>query len=298
MTSAVTAITRKLTLTLTLTLTVPGIGQVEVEVEVEDRGQGRPFLLLHGGAGPQSMAGFAALLAEREPARVLTPVHPGFAGTPRPGALSTPAGLAAVYRALLDELGLDDVTVIGGSIGGWIAAELALLDSPRVSGIVLVGAVGIGVPGHPVTDVSALSLPEVMALSYHNPAPFIPDLAAFTGQQVAAMAANRAALALYAPTSSDPTLLGRLNDIKIPTLVISGESDRIASPDYGRAYAEAIHCARYILLPGTGHMPMIETPELLLTTIQNARDRSQEAWGDKPGGPARVDILTRPAAVA
>ena len=218
------------------------------------------------------MAGFAALLTEKERAHVLTPIHPGFAGTPRPDLLTTPAGLASVYRALLDGLGLDDVTVIGGSIGGWIAAELALLNSPRVSGVVLVGAVGIDVEGHPVTDVSTLTLPEVMALSYYNPAPFIPDLSTFTEQQMAAMAANRAALALYAPTNTDPTLVGRLQGIKIPTLVISGEADRIAVPEYGRAFAEAIHFARYVLLPGTGHMLMIETPELLLTTIQNADD--------------------------
>jgi pimeloyl-ACP methyl ester carboxylesterase len=266
MTTAVTSSTYK--------LTVPGVGGVEVVVE--ERGEGQPFLLLHGGAGPQSMTGFAALLAEEEKARVLTPIHPGFAGTARPDGLSTPAGLAAVYRALLDELGLDDVTVIGGSIGGWIAAELALLDSPRVSGIVLVGAVGIEVEGHPVADVSALTLPEVMALSYHNPVPFIPDLSTFTDQQKAAMAANRVALALYAPTNTDPTLLGRLKDIKIPTLVISGESDRIVGPEYGRTFARAIHFARFEVLPETGHMPMIETPELLLKAIQNA--------GDTPGG--------------
>ncbi len=256
----------------TMTLTVAGIG--EVDLTIDQHGEGQPFLLLHGGAGPQSMAGFAALLAGSEPAHVLTPTHPGFGGTPRPDALTSPAGLAALYRTLLDELGLDDVTVIGGSIGGWIAAELALLNSPRVSGIVLVGAIGIEVEGNPVTDVSTLALPEIMALSYHDPAPFLPDPAAFTPQQKAAMAANRAALARYAPTNSDPTLLGRLEDVTIPTLVICGESDQIAVPDYGRAFAKAIHFARFELLPGTGHMPMIETPQLLLSTIQNAGDTS------------------------
>ncbi len=252
--------------TSTKKLAVPGTGGVEVTVG--DQGQGQPFLLLHGGAGPQSMAGFGRLLAESEPARVLTPIHPGFHGTPRPDTLTTPAGLAAVYAALLDDLGVDDVTVVGGSLGGWIAAELALLASPRVSGIVLVGAIGIEVDGHPVTDVSNLTLPQVMALSYDNPEPFIPDLSTLTADQKTTMAANRAALALYSPTNSDPTLLGRLKGIEIPTLVISGEADQIAVPEYGRAYAEAIHFARYVLLPGTGHMPMIETPELLLATIQ------------------------------
>lgn len=253
--------------TNTRSLTLPEVG--DIEVTMDERGEGQTFLLLHGGAGPQSMAGFSALLAEREQGRVLTPIHPGFTGTPRPERLTTPSGLAVVYQALLEDLAADDVTIIGGSIGGWIAAELALLASPRVSGVVLVGAIGISVEGHRVTDVSTLTLPEVMALSYHNPGPFIPDLSAFTEQQKAGMAANRAAYALYAPTNADPTLLGRLHGIDIPTLVISGEADQIAVPEYGRAFADAIHFARYVLLPETGHMPMIETPELLLATIQN-----------------------------
>jgi pimeloyl-ACP methyl ester carboxylesterase len=261
--------------TSTTKLTVADLG--EVEVTVEDRGQGQPFLLLHGGAGPQSFSGFAGLLAGRENARVLTPIHPGFAGTPRPDGLGGIAGLAVVYRDLLDALGLEDVTVIGNSMGGWIAAELALLHSPRVSGIVLVDAVGIEVEGHPVADVSGLTPNEIMALSYHDPAPFRIDPSTLTEGQLAAIAANRAALQVYGgATMTDPTLLDRLRGITVPTLVLSGESDRIVDPEYGRAFAAAIHWARFVALPATGHMPQIETPDLLLRTIQNA--------GDAPGG--------------
>jgi pimeloyl-ACP methyl ester carboxylesterase len=250
-----------------VTVTVPDLGQVEVSVE--SRGAGRPFLLLHGGAGPQSMVGFAGLLAAKESARVITTIHPGFLDTPRPAALTTPAALAAVYRELLDELDLDDVTVIGGSVGGWIAAELALLDSPRVGRVVLVGAIGIEDADHPVPDVSTLTMPEIMALSYHDPAPFLPDPARLTDQQKADAAANRAALTVYAPTNGDPTLLPRLTAVKTPTLVLAGEADRIATPAYARTLAAAIPTAHYVLLPGTGHMPMIETPELLLAAIRD-----------------------------
>src|SRR5437868_14873988 len=108
-----------------------------------DRGMGRPFLILHGGGGPQTVSGFAELLAAERPARVITPTHPGFAGTPRPDSLTSVSGLAAVYAALLAELGIAGVTVVGNSIGGWIAAEMALLDATRISNLVLVDAVGI-----------------------------------------------------------------------------------------------------------------------------------------------------------
>ena len=121
-------------------VTVDGIGLVPVTVT--ERGDGRPILLLHGGAGPQSVEGFAGLLAAGEPARVLVPTHPGFGGTPRPAGLDSIRSLARVYTGLLDELGLDGVTVVGNSIGGWIAAEIALAASPRVSGVVLVDAAG------------------------------------------------------------------------------------------------------------------------------------------------------------
>jgi len=178
------------------------------------------------------------------------------------------AGLAALYRELLDRLGLDGVTVIGNSIGGWIAAELALLGSPRISGIVLVDAVGIEVEGHPVTDIFPLSLDELARLSYYDPAAFRIDPAAMTEAQRAGMAANRAALQLYGGARmSDPSLRGRLAAIATPTLVVWGEADRIVDPGYGRAYAAAIPGARFELLTETGHLPQLESPEKLLQVV-------------------------------
>jgi len=251
------------------TYQLPYAGSDKVELVVEDRGEGQPFLLLHGGAGPGSMSRFASLLAERHKARVITPTHPGFARTTRPDELKSVKGLAQVYAALLDRLGVSDVTVIGNSMGGWIAAELALLANPRVSGIALIDALGIEVAGHPIPDVSKLTLDELMSLSYHNPKPFRVDPARVTDDQRAVVAANRAALKVYAPQMTDPTLGERLARIAVPALVVSGESDRIVDAEYGRAYAASIPGANFVLLAGTGHLPQIETPELLLETIWN-----------------------------
>ena len=250
----------------TYTVTADGIGPADVTVD--ENGEGQPFLLLHGGGGPDTTARFGGRLATSEHLRVLNPVHPGFGGTPRPGALHTIGGLAAVYVALLDQLGLDDVTVAGNSIGGWIAAEMAILNSPRVSRVILIDAVGIEVAGHPVADFFSLTMDQVFQLSFHNPGPFRIDPATLPPAAQAIAATNRAALATYAGTAmTDPTLAGRLASVAVPTLVLWGDSDRIADPGYGSALADAIPKARFELLTGTGHMPQVEIPDQVLDAV-------------------------------
>ena len=257
------------TTTTTQSVTVDRVGLVDVSFT--ERGTGRPFLILHGGAGPQSVSGFADLLAETTHVRVITPTHPGFGGTPRPNGLDSIRRLAELYVALLDQLALTDVTVIGNSIGGWICAEMALLRSPRIGSIILVDAVGIEVPDHPVADFFALTMDQVAELSYHDPDSFRIDVSKMPPAQQAAMAGNRASLAVYGGTPSmvDPALRQRLKGINVPALVLWGESDRIVDPDYGRAYADAIPTARFQLLTETGHVPQIESPRLLLSEVRD-----------------------------
>ena len=235
-----------------------------VEVTVQDRDRTRPFLLLHGGGGALTMAGFADLLAERTRSRVLLPVHPGFGGTPKPGWLTSVTRLAQTYVTMLEQLGLTDVTVIGNSFGGWLAAEIALQGSPRVSGVVIIDGIGIEVPGHPMTDISGLSLAEIRSYSFHDPskAPAAPD----TGG--AGPSPDVQALIGYAgPGMSDPTLAGRLGGLRVPARILWGESDRIVDSEYGKAYAAAIPSATFTLLPGTGHLPQVETPGELLDAL-------------------------------
>jgi len=244
--------------------------RVQADLHVTERGEGQPFLLLHGGAGPISVTRFADLFAKRHPARVITPTHPGFALTPRPDGLKDVKGLAQLYAAFLDQLNANDVTVVGNSIGGWIACELALLTPPQVRRVVLVDAGGIEVPNHPVTDISKLSPDQLMGLSYHNPKPFLINPATLTDVQKAAIGSNRAALSVYAgPLGIDPTLAARLPKIAVPALVLWGDSDRIVDQEYSRAFASAIPGAKFLILKDTGHVPQIETPGLLIETLWN-----------------------------
>jgi pimeloyl-ACP methyl ester carboxylesterase len=265
--------------TATHSVDVTEIGPVEVSVTEYGPGSGQPFLLLHGGAGPQSVTGFAEKFAALHQVRVLAPTHPGFAGTARPGSLDSVGGLAALYQGLLDTLDLTDVTVIGNSIGGWITAEIALLASPRVSGIVLIDAVGIEVPGHPVADFFSLTMDQVFTLSFHNPAPFRIDPSTLPPAAQAAAAGNRAAIATYAGTSmTDPTLAERQAARENPTLVLWGQSDGIVDADYGRAYAKAIPMAQFQLLPATGHSPQLETPDQVIHAIWDSADTDFSAF--------------------
>ena len=254
------------TTTTTHTVNLEGVGPVEVTTD--EQGEGQPFFVLHGGGGPQTVAGFAELLATTHQVRAISPIHPGFGGTSRPEALASIGGLAALYVALLDQLDLHDVTVVGNSIGGWIAAEMAVLGSTRVSGFVLIDAVGVEVPGHPVADFFSLTMDQVFELSFHDPDPYRVDATTLPPAAQAIAASNRAALAVYAGRSmSDPTLLDRLSTPEVPTVVLWGDSDQIVDPEYGRAYAAAMPMARFQLLTDTGHMPQIETPDQVLDAI-------------------------------
>jgi pimeloyl-ACP methyl ester carboxylesterase len=160
--------------------------------------------------------------------------------------------------------------VIGNSMGGWIAAELALIAASRLDGIVLVDAVGIEVDGHPVLDIFPLSPAELTQLSFYDPAKFMIDPASLPEEQRRIALANREALAVYGgrPSATDPGLRARLHAVSVPALVVWGEADRVCDPDYGRAFAAAIPGAQFVLLARAGHLPQIEAPGELLQAVQ------------------------------
>ena len=242
-------------------------------VRVDERGSGRPMLILHGGGGPQTVAGLAAALSRR--AYVLVPTHPGFSGEPRPAWFDSIDDLAFAYLDLLERLDLRDVIVIGSSMGGWIASAMALRDtSTRLGGLVLVDAGGIQVDGHPIADVSTLTPDELAALSFHNPAAFRVDPATVTPEQAQARVANLRTLYVYdqGQGMGDPKLKRRLGYVRIPVLAVWGESDRVIDPEYGHAYAQAFPHARFELIPEAGHLPQLEQPERLLKLVWEFAD--------------------------
>jgi pimeloyl-ACP methyl ester carboxylesterase len=252
--------------------------------EYGDKTEGRAVLMLHGGAGPRTMAGFSAAVSQH--VHVITPTHPGFDGTPRPEGLDTIAELAEAYLDLLDELDLTGVLVLGNSIGGWIAAEMALRDNHgRIATVALVNAVGINahLTKNQVVDTRVLAPAELSELAFVNPA-LRPNFASYTPEQRAAAAANQRALAGYAGKhfTHDPKLRGRLRRVTVPVLVIWGEQDGVAPLAYGRGYAEEFPNSHFAPIANAGHFPQLEQLEATLGALSAWADTVEAAQSADP----------------
>ena len=232
-----------------------------------DGGSGPAFLLLHGGAGPGSMTALAErLLATGK--RVVIPTYPGFNRQPRPEWFGRISDLTAMTLALIERLGLGNVTVVGNSVGGWLAAEVGLCHSPHVARLVLIGAVGLDptLDGGGIVDPAAVSRDELLSLSFHDPSS-APRLAG--PDAMVMLQENQRALRVYAgkPFMHDPALRGRLPGLKAPTLVLWGESDRISTTAYGRQFVSLIPDSRFEIVRGAGHMPQVERPDAVNEAI-------------------------------
>lgn len=227
-------------------------------VRVDEQGSGRPILILHGAGGSQSVAGFAAALAEQ--AHVLVPVHPGFAGEARPEWFTGVDDIALTYLDLLERFDLRDVIVIGFSFGGWIASELAVRAMERLGGLVLVDAAGIQVEGYEITP------PAQGGPARNNQ---LPPQGQLSPEQAAARAAAMQALAVYGKDGMyDVKLRRRLARVQAPALVVWGENDTIIPPGYGRAYVGSLPNARFELIPEAGHLPQMDQPDRLLHAVR------------------------------
>jgi pimeloyl-ACP methyl ester carboxylesterase len=242
----------------------------DLHITLTEAGTGRPALIVHGGGGPFTIAGIADHLAGTM--HTITPTHPGWNGTARPDWFSGIDDLVLAYLQYLEDHNLHDVLVVGSSIGGWIAAEMAVRDGAGlITGLVLIDAVGVAVDGEPIRDVFALDARGLAQYSFHDADRFYIDPATLPAEQMARQQANMATMRVMAgdPYMHDPTLLRRLGRIQIPTLVIWGESDRIVTPAYGAAYAAAFANARFEVIKKAGHLPQLEQPTATFALIDD-----------------------------
>ena len=237
-----------------------------------ERGHGRPILWLHGEDGLDPAAPVLDLLAAH--GSVLAPSHPGYGHSPDSDTIDTIDDLAYLYLDLLAEQDARDAVVIGSSLGGWIAAEMAVRCTrpprrPRADRAARHQGRRPGDAGH--SGHLRPAPEEVARLLYQDPARATLDFTALSDDQLTVIARNREATALYAwePYFHNPKLRQRLHRITVPTLLLWGADDRFVSARYyGAAYQSAIPGARLETIDRAGHFPHLEQPAALVERIQ------------------------------
>jgi len=242
-----------------------------VSIEVERRGSGRPLLLLCGEEQLELGAGFLDELAKSF--ELIMPSPAGFGHSERPDWVSNVDDLAYMMLDVMDALALQDVTVVGFSLGGWIAAEMASKNTNKISRLVLVDAYGVKVGGpfdRDIMDIWTSHPNAVTAAKWADVEKGKRDFSQMSDDELTIVARNMESFARFCwdPYMHNPKLRQRLHRVNVPTLLIWGDKDGVTSPAYGEAYAKLIPGAKFSLVPGAGHYPHIEKPDAFLSVLK------------------------------
>ncbi len=235
-----------------------------VDIELFAGGNGPPLLFLHGAQGFTPAQPYVGLLTQRR--HLIAPSHPGFGASALPLWLDSIDDIAYLYLEFMDHRRLDRIDIVGCSLGGWLAAEIATKAPKRIGKLALVGPVGIKigpVDKLDIPDVFAMSQDKVARLVFHDAEKAKLDIAKMTDEQLTTIARNRETTALltWEPWMHNPKLRHRLHRVTAPTLFIRGASDGLVSQSYVEGFAKLIPDARVTTIATAGHAPQLEQPE-------------------------------------
>jgi len=234
-------------------------------VEMEVLGGGEPVLFLHGAAGLLGGESFLEELARDF--KVIAPHLPGFGESTGGEQIDDVIDAALFYHELMDAMGIGSAYLVGHSMGGMIAAEVAALDVHRARKLVLASSAGLWLDDHPIADIFAAELYELPQLLFHDPkSPIAQAITAIPSdiQALTAMYLERtkrlAMASKFLWPIPDRGLKKRLYRIAAPTLALWGESDRMIPPIYAKEFARLIPNCRERIIKQAGHMLMYERP--------------------------------------
>lgn len=267
---------------------VGGVGVVTLE-----GGSGRPLLMLHDELGfPGWMKWNEALAAQH---RFVIPLQPGFGRTPRVEWFASVRDVATFYTRMLREAGLGPVDVIGFSLGGWIAAEMAAADPSLFARMVLVAPLGIRPAEGHILDFLAVTMRRHVSATVSKQGS--EELATMYGgghsaEQYELFEAARAESSRLAwePYMHDASLPYRLDAAQgLESLVIWGDQDQVVPRGCAEAYQRALPHARLEIVPGVGHRPEIEDRDRFIELVSRFLDAAPSA-GAQPGGKTFVRV--------
>ena len=244
-----------------------------VELEMFDSGgpaAGTPILYLHAGRGFRPDDAYVGRIAERH--RLIAPSHPGFGGSSLPLWLDAVDDIAYLYLELVERLGLERVGLVGSSLGGWIAAEIATKMPAWLERLVLVAPVGVklGPPDRlDIPDIFAMPRERLHRLLHHDPEAMREEPAQMSDEELRVMIRNWETLALlgWEPYMHNPKLAHRLHRVAVPALLLRGASDGLVSAEYLTGYARLFPAARVETIAAAGHLPQLEQPEAFAAKV-------------------------------
>jgi pimeloyl-ACP methyl ester carboxylesterase len=235
----------------------------DISVRLFGDGQGEPLVFLHGASGVPPWGPFFQTLAQRY--RVAMPEHPGFGASDNPPTIRNIADLAMYYLDFLDGFGADKVHLVGNSLGGWIAAEVAARNCSRIKSVTLLAPAGIRVKGMPCGD-NFIWGPEETARNLYFDQNFAERMIAQVPTEAEAdlALANRYAAAKFGwdPRWFNPALERWVHRIAVPTLVLWGRDDKLFPNAYAARWGELLPNARVDIIPECGHLPHIEKADI------------------------------------
>jgi len=238
------------------------VGGIKTHVMIGGRGD--PLVVLHGAGGNRGWRQWMAAVAERF--TVYAPTHPGFGLSGSADWMESIDDLARFYLWFLDELGLSRVHLLGQSVGGWTAAELAVMNPQVLERLVLVAPVGIKPEQGEIVDIFYYTPEQLLALNVHDPAT-VPEWTELFGTpptpeqaEIAMRNREQTARLTWKPYMFNPRLPHFLPRVKTPTLVVWGREDRIVPLVCGEQYARLLPNARLEILEACSHLPPVEKP--------------------------------------